>query len=217
MRFLTTLASALIIVGSFSLIPNAKADTYVPKGEKERMSNQTSNFRCVSCANHLPHFMLLAPEDHIAWTKAEEPRFFFWFHEVTPIPFKMVLIDPDRSASPSTLWEDEFVIEGKGLWEGKIPKDVKLIDDKTYVLAAGFQCGSSPPRAIRIAFKKVADDKSDSTKSLAERGLWYDALAERFDLFQIGFDSLLEQIGIELPTDTENVAQLDREKQKANC
>ena len=43
MRCLAASATVSILVGSFLLMPKGKADTYVPKGEKERMTPYTQN------------------------------------------------------------------------------------------------------------------------------------------------------------------------------
>ncbi len=195
MRFLISLTFISII--SLSPVSEVFANTYKPDKRHEQQQTQSTTNR--GCSESLAQFQILAPSDHIGYTALKQPTFLFWWHEVPSSSLKISLTQP---LVESPLWEKELEVQQKGLLELKLPQSLKL-NDGDYVLTAELSCSSQADSSsfIRIAFSKVSLNEDFSPNSLAERGIWYDALAESLTKSKTEFQQLLEQIGIILPNE----------------
>ncbi len=126
-----------------------------------------------------------------------QPTFLFWFDEFPESPLKISLTQP-LMATP--LWQEEVRIPEKGLFLLKVPEYLPL-KDGNYVLTAEIPCSIQEDSSsfMRIAFRKVSLEEVDTSKSVAENGIWYDALIEAWKTSKTDFEQLLEQVGIVLP------------------
>ncbi|ACB54275.1 hypothetical protein cce_4929 [Crocosphaera subtropica ATCC 51142] len=190
MRFLISLTFISII----SLFPHSEvfANTYKPDKRYEQQQTQSTTNR--GCRESVAQFQILAPSDHIGKTALKQPTFLFWWYEVPSSSLKISITQP---LVESPLWEKPLEVEQKGLLRLKLPESLKL-KNGDYVLTAELPCSSQADGSsfIRIAFRKVSLNEGDSSKSLAERGIWYDALVESLKTSKTEFHQLLEQIGI---------------------
>ena len=98
------------------------------------------------------------------------------------------------------LWQEEVKIPEKGLFLLKVPEYLPL-KDGNYVLTAEIPCSIQEDSSsfMRIAFRKVSLEEVDISKSVAENGIWYDALISAWKTSKTDFEQLLEQVGIVLP------------------
>lgn len=195
MRFLISLTFISII--SISPVSEVFGNTYKPDKRHEQQQTQSTTNR--GCSESVAQFQILAPSDHIGKTALKQPTFLFWWHEVPSSSLKISITQP---LVESFLWEKQLEVEQKGLLRLKLPESLKL-KDGDYVLTAELPCSSQADGSsfIRIAFRKVALNEEDSNKSLAERGIWYDALIESLKTSKTEFHQLLEQIGMILPNE----------------
>ena len=126
-----------------------------------------------------------------------QPTFLFWFDEFPESPLKISLTQPLMAAP---LWQEEVKIPEKGLFWLKVPEYLPL-KDGDYVLTAEIACSIQEDSSsfMRIAFRKVSLEEVEPPQSLAENGIWYDALLSAWTTSKTDFEQLLEQVGIVLP------------------
>ena len=98
------------------------------------------------------------------------------------------------------LWQEQVKISEKGLFLVKVPQ-YHLLKDGDYVLTAEIPCSTQEDSSsfMRIAFRKVSLEEVEPPQSLAENGIWYDALLSAWTTSKTDFEQLLEQVGIVLP------------------
>ena len=193
MRFFISLFVIPFVL--ISPIASVFANTYKPSKRHEQQQTQSTTNR--GCTQSVTQFQILAPSDHIGKTASVQPTFLFWFDEFPESPLKISLTQPLMAAP---LWQEEVKIPEKGLFWLKVPEYLPL-KDGDYVLTAEIACSIQEDSSsfMRIAFRKVSLEEVDISKSVAENGIWYDALIEAWKTSKTDFEQLLEQVGIVLP------------------
>ncbi|MGK7895775.1 MAG: DUF928 domain-containing protein [Xenococcus sp. (in: cyanobacteria)] len=190
--FISLIVIPLVLISPIaSVFPN----TYKPSKRHEQQQTQSTTNR--GCSQSVAQFQILAPSDHIGKTASMQPTFLFWFDEFPESPLKISLTQPLMAAP---LWQEEVKIPEKGLFLLKVPEYLPL-KDGDYVLTAEIPCSIQEDSSsfMRIAFRKVSLEEVDTSKSVAENGIWYDALIEAWKTSKTDFEQLLEQVGIVLP------------------
>ena len=193
MRFFISLIFIPLVL--ISQISSAFANTYKPSKRHEQQQTQSTTNR--GCTQSVTQFQILAPSDHIGKTASVQPTFLFWFDEFPQSPLQISLTQPLMTAP---LWQEKVNISKKGLFLLKVPQSLPLRDGN-YVLTAEIPCSTQEDSSsfMRIAFRKVSLEEVEPQKSLAENGIWYDALLSAWTTSKTDFEQLLEQVGIVLP------------------
>ncbi len=162
---------------------------------------------------------MLVPESRVVhYTTRSQPSFYLYAQETSNIPLKFNLVIPDPTAK-NPIAEGTLVIEQTGLYELKLPADVKLETGQIYLLQVGIPCSNEPEQidqVLRAAVQKVpvsaqlstqlelANSPLEKAQSYASSGIWYDAISLGIKQAQTSSEStnyvqqLIQEVGISL-------------------
>lgn len=168
--------------------------------------------RCAQSQN--TYLKLLAPDNHIATTISERPSF-LWYLEPTMLPVRFTLTETGQE---SPVIAQQIKIKQPGIIKFDLPAEVKLKVGKKYRWTVSLTCNEKRPSAntyasavmerVEIPLKlkqRIGTNGEEKIDLYEETGIWYDALAARFQewkekpenkLVGVNFFKLLEQAGV---------------------
>ena len=172
----------------------------------------------------------LAPKEEVEYyTISSNPSLYLYAQATSNIPIDYTLVIP-KPYKNNPITKGTLLIDKPGIYQIKIPDNIKLEIDEIYLLQIGIPCKENPKKlgqVLRLAVKRIPmssslAEKLESTemslkkaKIYAEEGIWYEALDLSLPYYthnSSNFAKLLSSLEIEVikPIITQELKKLSR-------
>ena len=226
------LLTRVLTLSSFFLFPipaiantnTNKSRNYNPpsseKIDQRRTVGSGSRSHCQSPLVKDSLTLLVPSEEVVHYTTSSNPSFYVYAKTSVTVPLRFDLVIPEP-INDNPLVEKILPISRPGVYQIKLPTQVKLETERVYVWQIGIPCSNNPQQinqVLQAAVKRVpvsdqlahrlqlADSPLEEAQIYASSGIWYDALSSADDQDPEPAKSvnyvqiLVQEVGIKLET-----------------